>query len=101
MNVNLLNIVNRIIAEQGEGILSNPQRVKAFFADLAKDEPKPDKVAFVYCLGHGFAQILKNPAMPDRSLCKQRLAKKLHDEEGFDPVLCGNSVELPAAILWK
>ncbi|MDR2597679.1 MAG: zinc ribbon domain-containing protein [Treponema sp.] len=100
MNTNLLNIVNRIVAEQGEGILGEPRRVSAFFADLAKDEPKPQKNAFVKCLEHESAQLLKNAAEPERDACKQRLAQKLHDEEGLDLELCNDTVDLLALVLF-
>jgi len=100
MNASLLAIVNRIVAEQGEGILSEPRRVTAFFADLAKEIPKPQKNAFVKCLEHGFAQILKNATEPDRDLCKQQLAQKLREEEGLDLALCGETLELLAVVLF-
>jgi hypothetical protein len=100
MNANLLNIVKGIVTQYGEQVLSDPKRVSAFFADLAKDEPKPQKNAFVKCLEHGFVQILKNAAEPDRVLCKQQLAQKLHEEEGLDLGLCGETLELLAAVLF-
>jgi hypothetical protein len=100
MNASLLNIVKRIVAEQGEGILSEPRRISAFFADLAKDEPKPQKNAFVKCLEHEFAQILKTASEPDRSICKQKLAQRLHDEEGLDPALCADTLELLVMVLF-
>jgi hypothetical protein len=100
MNTNLLAIINRIVAEQGEGILSEPRRVSAFFADLAKDEPKPQKNAFIKCLEQGFVQTLKNAPEQDRVLCKQRLSQRLNEEEGLDPRLCGEALELLAAVLF-
>jgi hypothetical protein len=100
MNANLLAVVNRIVAEKGEGILSNPRLVSAFFADLAKDEPKPQKNAFVKCLEQGFAQTLKDAPEQDRALCKQRLAQRLNEEEGLDLRLCGEAVELLAVVLF-
>jgi hypothetical protein len=100
MNASLLNIVKSIVAEQGEGVLSEPRRISAFFSDLAKDEPKPQKNAFVKCLEHGFAQILKNAFEQDRPLCKQELAQRLHDEEGLDPALCADTLELLATVLF-
>jgi hypothetical protein len=100
MNDNLLNVVKEIITQYGESVLGEPRRVSAFFADLAQDIPKPQKNAFVKCLEHGFVQILKNAAEPDRSLCKQRLAQKLHEEEGLDLGLCGETIELLAAVLF-
>jgi hypothetical protein len=100
MNANLLAVVKQIVADQGEGILAEPRRVSAFFADLAKDEPKPQRYAFVRCLEHGFAQVLKNAPEQDRDACKQKLAQRLHDEEGLDRELCGESVELLAVVLF-
>jgi len=100
MNTNLLAVVNRIVAEQGEGILAEPRRIAAFFADLAKEEPKPQKNSFIKCLEHGFAQMLKNAAEPERDTCKQRLAQKLHEEEGLDLELCGDTVDLLEAVLF-
>jgi hypothetical protein len=75
MNANLLAIVKQIVAEQGEGILAEPRRVTAFFADLAKDEPKPLKYAFAKCLEYESALALKNAAEQDREVCKQQLAQ--------------------------
>jgi hypothetical protein len=100
MNANLLVIVKQIVADQGEGILSEPRRVTAFFADLAKDEPKPQRNAFVKCLEHQSAQLLKNAAEPDREACKQQLAQKMYVEEGLDPGLCRETLELLAAVLF-
>jgi hypothetical protein len=101
MNTNLFAIVKQIVAEQGEDILSEPRRVTAFFADLAKDEPKPQKYAFVKCLEYKSAQLLKNAAEPDREACKQQLAQKLHDEEGLDLELCKESLELLTKVLFE
>jgi hypothetical protein len=100
MNANLLAIVKQIVAEQGEGILAEPRRVTAFFADLAQDEPKAQKYAFIKCLEHKSAQLLKNAVEPDREACKQQLAKKMYDEEGLDPGLCKETLELLAAVLF-
>jgi cation transport ATPase len=100
MNASLLNIVKSIVTNQGEGILSEPRRISAFFSDLAKDEPKPQKNAFVKCLEHRFAQILKTASEQDRPLCKQKLAQRLHDEEGLDPALCADTLELLATVLF-
>jgi hypothetical protein len=100
MNRNLLAVIKQIVTEQGDGILSEQRRVSAFFADLAKDEPKPQRNAFVKCLEHGFAQTLKSVPEQDRTLCKQRLAQRLNEEEGLDPRLCEETLELLAAVLF-
>ena len=94
MNPVFLNIIQNLVTEQGESILSEPRRVSAFFADLAQDVPKPQKNAFVKCLEHGFAQVLKNSDEQDRNNVKQRLTQKLNDEEGLDIKLCGETLDL-------
>jgi hypothetical protein len=50
MNTAFINIIKRITVEYGEDILTDPQRLKAFFSDLAKDEPKPLRIAFGRCI---------------------------------------------------
>jgi large subunit ribosomal protein L7/L12 len=101
MNDNFLIIIKQIVTDQGDSIFSNPRRVSAFFADLARDIPKPQKNAFVKCLERQSAQILKNAAELDRETCKQRLAQKLNEEEGLDLGLCGEAIELLAAVLFE
>jgi len=89
-----LDIIQKLVTEQGDSLLSEPKRVSAFLSDLAQDVPKPQKNAFVKCLEYGFAQTLKNADESERNNVKQRLAKKLHDEEGLDLGLCGESLDL-------
>ena len=100
MNTSLFDIVKKIVDEQSDSILSEPRRVSAFLADLARDEPKPQKSALLKCLEHGFAQILRNATETVRTDCKQSLAQRLHSEEGFDLLLCEETVDLLAAVLF-
>jgi len=100
MNTNLLNIVKRIIAEQGEAILSEPKRVSAFFSDLAREIPKPQKNAFIKCLEHKSAEKLKNVTEADRLDSKKQLAQKLHEEEGFDLGLCAETIDLLEKVIF-
>jgi len=94
MSESLLNIIKEIVEKNGEAVLSDAKRISAFLADIARNEPKPQKTAFVKCIEHGFAQTLKNTSTQDREVCKQQLAQKLHDEEGFDLGLCGEALDL-------
>jgi hypothetical protein len=59
MNTNLLDVVKRIIAEQGEDILANAQRLKPLISDYAKNEPKEERQAFGRCIEQGFYQQIK------------------------------------------
>ena len=100
MNTDLQKILNDIISKYGESILSDPKRMAALFADLAQDISKPQKTAFIKCLEHGFAQVLKNVEKTERDNCKQRLAQKLHDEEGLDIVLCEETLNLLEEVMF-
>ncbi|GHV84613.1 hypothetical protein AGMMS50230_02210 [Spirochaetia bacterium] len=78
MNTNLLTIVKQIIAMNGEGILADPQRLKAFFSDLAKDEPKPLRIAFGRCIENGAYDALKTaPDVAERASRKALSAEAL------------------------
>ena len=100
MNSNLFNVMEKIVEQYGKSVLSEPNRVSAFLKDLAKDEPKAKKNALIECLKHGFPQALKNVPKSERLRVKQELAKRLHDEEGRDLGLCGETLDLLAALLF-
>jgi uncharacterized protein (TIGR02145 family) len=96
----LLDIIKQIVAKEGEQLLSEPRRVKAFFSDLAKDEPKPKKLAFIKCLEYDFAKILKDVAKEERANCKESLAKKLNDDEGLELKICRESIDMLCSVLF-
>jgi len=96
----LLSVIKEIVEKNGDTILSEPKRVSAFLADLAKYEPKPQKTTLIKCLEQGFAQILKDVSVQDREYCKQQLAQRLHDEEGLDLILCREAIELLSEVLF-
>ena len=98
--MNLLNIVKQITDQYGEGVLAEPRRVSAFFSDLAREVPKPQQNAFVKCLEHKFAEMLRNVSEADRIDCKQGLAQRLNENEGLDLNLCRDTVELLATALF-
>jgi hypothetical protein len=101
MNTNLLTIVKQIAAEYGEGILADPQRLKAFFGDLAKDEPKPLRIAFGRCVEAGAYTALKAaPDVDDRTDRKAAIVQRLRDEHGLDPALCTEALDILDAVLF-
>jgi uncharacterized protein (TIGR02145 family) len=81
----LQHIVKQIVAENGEQILSEPGKVNAFFKDLAKDEPKAQKRAFIECLEpkRRYVKTLKGISKEDRQECIERFANEMR-EEGLD-----------------
>jgi WD40 repeat protein len=101
MNSNLLNIVKQITAGYGEGILADPARLKAFFSDLARDEPKPLRIAFGRCIEASAYAVLKNvPDAAERAERKAMIAQRLRDEHGLDPALCAEALDILEAALF-
>jgi hypothetical protein len=101
MNTNLLNVVKQIIAGNGEAVLANPQRLKAFFSDLAKDEPKPLRIAFDRCIEAGAYTALKTaPDAMERAAHKALLVPKVHEEHGLDIGLCNEALDILEAALF-
>jgi uncharacterized membrane protein len=100
MNTHIFNTVKQLIAEQGIGILNDSKRVGGYLADMAANEPKPQRMALVQCLANGSHRELQATDGADRRRCKQRLAQKLHDDEGLDLTLCNDTLDLLEAALW-
>jgi uncharacterized membrane protein len=100
MNANFLSIIKRIISEQGESILANPQRLKNFVSDYAKDEPKAERLAFGRCIEYGAYTELRNAPSGSRAAVKSRLAQKMHQEQGLDMTFCTGALDLLEAALW-
>jgi uncharacterized membrane protein len=100
MNTKILNVVKQLIAEQGVEVLNDSRRVGGYLADMAAKEPKPQRMALVQCLANGSHRELQAADGTDRRYCKQRLAQKLHDEEGLDLTLCNDTLDLLEAVLW-
>jgi uncharacterized membrane protein len=100
MNTAFLSIIKRIITEQGEAILAEPQRLKGWISDYAKDEPKAERLAFGRCIEAGAYGELKNVPSGSRASVKRRLAQKLHNEQGLDMMLCADALDVLEAALW-
>jgi uncharacterized protein (TIGR02145 family) len=96
----LLDIVKQIVTKHGEEILFEPKRVSAFFSDMAKDEPKFQKLVFIECLEQGVVRSLKNVAEEERANCKEILAKRLHAEERCDIELCREAIDIICVVLF-
>jgi WD40 repeat protein len=95
MNTNLLDALKEIVSKHGgAGTLSDARRVKALLADLAAGEPKPHKNALVACIEQGFVPALQNVSTGERSAAKAKLAERLNREEGLDPALCADTLDL-------
>ena len=101
MNTNLLSIVKQITGEYGEEVLGDARRLKAFFSDLAQDEPKPLRTAFLKCVESGFYRNVKNTeSAEERRDVIERLAVRLRDDEGLDLARCTEALETLAAAVF-
>jgi hypothetical protein len=101
MNTNLLNVLKEIVSRHG-GVetLSDVRRVKALLADLAAGEPKPQKNALTACLERGFAAMLQNVPVHERGAAKTKLTERLNREEGLDPALCADTLDMLEAAVF-
>jgi hypothetical protein len=101
MNDNLLKVVKHIAAEYGEDVLGDAKRLKAFFGDLAKDEPKKERMAFGYCVEEGAYTALKSaPDATERAARKTAIAQKVNDEHGIDVALSAGALDILEAALF-
>jgi hypothetical protein len=95
MNTNFLAVIRRIIAEQGEGILADPQRIKPFIKDYAQHIPQEERRAFGRCLEQGFyRQLQAAHTAEERRRLKDALARQLQGAAGISPVLCSGALDL-------
>ncbi|MDR2597556.1 MAG: DUF3021 domain-containing protein [Treponema sp.] len=102
MNANLLAIVNRIVAEQGEGILADAKRLFPFFSDYAKNEHKEERTAFGRCIEIGAYQALRNTrSIDERRRVKAGLTDQLHSKTGIDRQHCVDALDMLEAVLFK
>ncbi|GHU59333.1 hypothetical protein FACS189444_4450 [Spirochaetia bacterium] len=100
MNTNLLSIIKRIVAEQGEGILADPLRLKSIVKDYAKKEPKEDRIAFGRCIEAGCYNELKRAATPqERSRLKPALSRRVANATGLDPARCAAVLDILEAAI--
>ena len=101
MNGNILKVLKQITAQYGEDILGDARRIKSLFGDLAKDEPKPLRSAFVCCIEEGAYNALKTaPHAAERSSRKASIAQRVRDEHGLDVSLCGEALDILEAALF-
>jgi uncharacterized Zn finger protein (UPF0148 family) len=101
MTTALLNVLKKIVSQYG-GVetLPDARRVKALLADLAAAEPRPQKNALIAGLEQGFAAMLQNVPAHERGTAKSKLAERLNREEGLDPALCADTLDLLEAVVF-
>lgn len=99
MNNSFLAIIKRIVAEQGENILSDSVRLKPFIKSYASAEPKEDRVAFGRAIENGFYYELKRTSPSNRAQVKASQVSRLQTLTGYDARRCSETVNLLEAVL--
>jgi WD40 repeat protein len=100
INTNLLKALTEIVSKHGGvATLSNARKARALLADLAANEPKPQKNALAACIELGFVPMLQNVPAGERGAAKAKLAVRLNREEGLDATLCVDTLDLLEAAL--
>jgi TM2 domain-containing membrane protein YozV len=101
MNANFVNIIKRIITEQGEDILADPQRLKGYVSDYAAAESKPERLAFGRCIEYGAYTELKNaPNAAARQAVKAAVVQRVYSNAGIDIALCNGAMDVLEAALF-
>jgi hypothetical protein len=101
MNTNFVAVIKRIIAEQGEDILTNPQRLKGYVSDYAARESKAERLAFGRCIEYGaYTELKSAPDTEARLMVKAALAQKVNSNEGLDVALCKDVLDVLEAAMF-
>jgi hypothetical protein len=97
----MVDVIKRIIAEQGETILGDAPRLKGYIADYASRESKAERIAFRRCMEYGAYTELKDAEdKAARQAVKAAVAKRVHANEGLDIALCNNMFDALEAALF-
>jgi hypothetical protein len=94
----MVNVIKRIIAEQGEAILGDAPRLKGLVADYASRESKVERIAFGYCIEYGAYTELKGAE--DRDAIKAAIAQRVNANEGIEIALCNDALDTLEAALF-
>jgi hypothetical protein len=101
MNTNLVDVIKRIIAELGEDILANSQRMKGYVNDYASRESKVERLVFCRCIEYGAYMELKNTLDAQaRQAVKAALAQKVNSNEGLELALCNDALDALEAAMF-
>jgi hypothetical protein len=102
VNTNMVNIIRRIIREQGEAVLTDPARLKGFIADYASRESKAERIALGRCIEYGAYKELKNaPDATARQAAKAAIVRRVNTNEAIEPRLCNNALAALEAALFE
>jgi hypothetical protein len=107
MNTAFVNIIQRIVHQQGEAILDDPARLKQFVHKEAQAVPAELRLACGRCIEQGYYRLLKRAGTAaERSRIKPRIARQMHNisKSGaggtLGEALCAEAVDVLEAVLY-
>ncbi|MDR2808249.1 MAG: tetratricopeptide repeat protein, partial [Spirochaetaceae bacterium] len=76
-------------------------RLKAFFSDFAKEEPKPLRIAFERCIEANAYFALKSASDGVKRVSRKvEIAQRVRNEHGLDTTLCAEALDILEAALF-
>jgi tetratricopeptide (TPR) repeat protein len=99
MNAVFVDILKKLIAEQGKEALLNPVKCKAFLADYTKGEYKKESRLLLQALDVGVQKAVD--AAEDLEICKMQQIKALREEHFLDIEVAADVVDTLTVVLRK
>jgi formylglycine-generating enzyme required for sulfatase activity len=97
MEQGFVNILKKLIAEQGKETLLNVSKCKAFLADYTKNEYKKESRLLLQALDVGVQRAIDTTEEPD--ICKKQQIRLLHEDYGLDERTAADIVDTLVLIL--
>jgi formylglycine-generating enzyme required for sulfatase activity len=97
MNQNFIDILQKLVAEQGKETLLNAAKSKAFLSDYTRGEYKKESRVFLLALEGGVQKAIDTAE--NITVCKKQQIRLLHEEYSLDEKVAVDVVDTLALIL--
>ena len=97
MDKDFIDILQKLVSEQGNGALTDTKKCKAFLADYAGSEYKKERRFVVQAVEVGAAKAITEAQ--DLAACKQAQVRELEEECGFSTAVAADVVDTLALVL--
>jgi hypothetical protein len=97
MNAMFVDILQKLISEQGKEALLNPSKCKALLADYTKGDYKKESRLLLQAIDAGVQKVINTTG--ELELCKRQQARVLHEEYGIDQEISADIVDTLAFVL--
>jgi len=97
MEQKFIDILSKLVKEQGNDTLIDAKKCKAFINDYAGSEYKKERRFVIQAVEAGAAKAIA--AAADIAMCKKTQAKELEDEFGLSPAVAADIVNALAQVL--